>query len=159
MDDVILQELKRVAEQAVRPVRATITRKRRMRKELLAHLTAIFDEEAEKLGDEQAALEQAKQRFGDPDELTTQRQQAVPRQNRWRSILENMGYRPSESAWHLAVKHFVAILPILLLTLPTSIAAVVSFAISWITHSRPSKIGADVKRRLSSSARVLDHLL
>ncbi len=52
MDDVILQELKRVVEQAVRPVRATMARKRRMREELLAHLTAIFEEEAGKLGDE-----------------------------------------------------------------------------------------------------------
>jgi hypothetical protein len=119
MDDVILQELKRVVEQAVRPVGATMTRKRQMREELLAHLMAIFDEEAERLGDEQAALEQAKQRFGDPGELTTQLQQAVPRWDRCRSILENMGYRPSESAWHLAAKHFLAMLLIYLLWLPT----------------------------------------
>jgi hypothetical protein len=119
MDDVILQELKRVVEQAVRPVRATMTRKRQMREELLAHLTAVFDEEAERLADEQAALERARQRFGDPEELTTQLQQAVPRWDRCRSILENMGYRPSESAWHLAAKHFLAMLLIYLLWLPT----------------------------------------
>jgi len=70
MNDVILQELKGVVEQAVRPVRATMARKRRMREELLAHLTAIFEEEVETLGDDQAALDQAKRRFGDSRELT-----------------------------------------------------------------------------------------
>ncbi len=118
MDDVILRELKRIVEQAVRPVWATTTRKRRMREELLAHLTAIFDEEAERLGDEQAALEQAKRRFGDPQELTGQLQQAVPRWDRCRTILENMGCQPGESAWHLAVKHFLAMLLIYSTYLP-----------------------------------------
>jgi hypothetical protein len=119
MNDVTQKELKIVVEQTVRPVRATLARKRKMREELLAHLMAIFDEEAERLGDEQAALEQAKQRFGDPGELTTQLQQSVPRWDRCRSILENMGYRSSESAWHLAAKHFLAMLLIYLLWLPT----------------------------------------
>ena len=89
-----------------------------MREELLAHLTAIFDEEAQRLGDERAALERAKQRFGDPGELTGQLQQAVPRWDRCRSVLENMGYRPSESAWHLAARHFLVMLLIYLLWLP-----------------------------------------
>jgi hypothetical protein len=118
MNDVTLKALKIVVERAVGPVRATMARKRRMREELLAHLLAIFDEEVEKLGDQQAALEQAKQRFGDPRELTTQLQQAVPRWDRYRSIVENMGYRPGESAWHLAAKHFLAMLLIYLLWVP-----------------------------------------
>ncbi len=119
MYDVTLKELKSVVEQAVRPVRATMARKRQMREELLAHLTAIFAEEAKTLGDEQAALAQAKRRFGDPRELTTQLQQAVPRWDRCRSILEKMGCQPGESAWHLAAKHFLAMLLIYLLWLPT----------------------------------------
>ena len=123
MNDVILRELKTVVERAVRPVRATMTRKRRMREELLAHLTAIFEEEAERLGNEQAALEQAKERFGDPGELTTQLQQAVPRLCRCRSILENMGYRPSEPAWHLAARHFLVMLLIYSLWLPMFLVA------------------------------------
>jgi len=119
MNDATLKELKTIVERTVRPVGATMTRKRQMREELLAHLMAILDEEAERLGDEQAALERAKQRFGDPGELTKQLQQAVPRWDRCRSILENMGYRPSESAWHLAAKHFLVMLLIYLLWLPT----------------------------------------
>lgn len=110
MNDVTLRELKIVVERAVRPVRATIARKRRMREELLGHLAAIFEEERQKAGDEQAALDQARRRFGDPRELTEQLQQAVPRRDRCQSILENMGYRPSESAWHLAAKHFLVML-------------------------------------------------
>ena len=40
MNEVTLKELKIVVERAVRPVRATLARKRKMREELLAHLTA-----------------------------------------------------------------------------------------------------------------------
>jgi hypothetical protein len=89
-----------------------MTRKRKMREELLAHLVSIYEEEMQKVDNQQAALEEAKRRFGDPGELTTQLQQAVPRWDRWRSVLENMGYRPDERAWHLAAKHFLVMLMI-----------------------------------------------
>ncbi len=78
MDDIILRDLKRVVEQAVRPVRAAMTRKRRMREELLAHLAATFEKEVELLGNERAALDRAAQRFGNPQELTAQLQDTVP---------------------------------------------------------------------------------
>ena len=122
MNDATLTELKVVVERTVRPLRATMARKRRMREELLAHLVATVDEEEKHRGDERAALEQAKRRFGDPRELTGQLQQAVPRWDRYRSILENMGCGPSESAWHLAAKHFLLTLLIYLLWLPTWMA-------------------------------------
>ncbi|MBN2024369.1 MAG: hypothetical protein JW809_16420 [Pirellulales bacterium] len=112
MNELILKELKIVVERAVRPVRATMTRKRRMREELLAHLVAIFEQEIEKRGDGQVALEQAKRRFGDPRELTGQLQEAVPRWDRRRSVLENMNCREGESAWHLAARHFLVMLTI-----------------------------------------------
>ena len=118
MNDATLQELKIVVERAVRPVRATLSRKRRMREELLAHLTAIFEEEIERRGDTQAALEQAKRRFGDPSELTGQLQQAVPRCDRYRSLLENIGCRPGESAYRLAIRQFLAMLLFYSLWLP-----------------------------------------
>ena len=119
MNDATLTELKVVVERTVQPVRATRARKRRMREELLAHLVAIFEEEEEHGGDEQAALEQTKQRFGGPGELTGELQQTVTRRDRCRSILENMGYRPRESAWHLAARHLLVTLLIYLLWLPT----------------------------------------
>lgn len=119
MNNATLTELKVVVERAVRPVRAMMARKHRMREELLAHLVAIFEEEVQRLGNEEAALDVAKGRFGDPRELTAQLQQAVPRWDRYRSILESMGVGPNESAWHLAAKHFVVMLLFYLLWLPT----------------------------------------
>jgi hypothetical protein len=102
MNDAVLQELKRVVERAVRPVVATMARKRRMREELLAHLTAIFEEESEKLGNEQAALDQAKRRFGNPRQLAGQLQETVSRWDRF-VRLGDVGQRcPGESLWRFA---------------------------------------------------------
>ena len=117
MDDITQTQLKVVVERAVRPVRATMARKRQMREELLSHLVAVFEDELEKTGDAQAALERAKQRFGDLGELTTQFQQAVPRWDRCRSILENMCRQPGESVWHLAAKQFLVVFVIYAVTL------------------------------------------
>jgi hypothetical protein len=69
-------------ERVVRPVRATGSRKLKMREELLAHLTAIRDEERAKHGDDAAALPEALRRFGDPAELTKELQDTVPRYER-----------------------------------------------------------------------------
>jgi hypothetical protein len=118
MNDMIEQELKSVVEQVVWPIRATSARKRAIREELLAHLWSIFEEEQRRLADERAAFERAQQRFGDPGELTIQLQQAVSRWDRCQSILETMGYRPSESAWHLAARYFLVMLLIYSLWLP-----------------------------------------
>src|SRR4051812_28661698 len=65
-------------ERAVRPVRAGGKRKLAMRRELLAHLTAIYDEENARLGDETAALQAALARFGEPAQLTKELQETVP---------------------------------------------------------------------------------
>ena len=99
MNDVTAKELKIVVERAVRPVRATIARKRKMREELLAHLVSIFEEEMQKAGDEQAALGQAKQRFGDVRELSGHIQGAIPRRE-WFSYLAEriLLFRNGESA-------------------------------------------------------------
>jgi hypothetical protein len=110
MNAEILNELKIVVERAVRPVRATLARKRKMREELLAHLRSVFEEEVGRLGNEQAAIERTKERFGEPEELTTQLQQTVPWWDRCGAFLENMGYQPTESAWHLAAKHSLVLL-------------------------------------------------
>ena len=116
------RELRALAEGIVRPLRASTARKRRMREELLAHLAAIFDEELEKSGDQRAALEGAAKRFGDPGELSRQLQETVPRCDRWRSILERLGYQRGESVWHLAGRHLLVTLAIyaaaVLLALP-----------------------------------------
>jgi hypothetical protein len=118
MNEAVEKELKVVVEQAVRPVRATMSRKRRMREELLAHLESIIEVESRKPADEQAAMLAAKRRFGDPRELVGQLQQTVPWWDRCCSILENLGCQPSESARHLAGKHFLAMLLICAVYLP-----------------------------------------
>ncbi|MGH7244994.1 MAG: hypothetical protein ACREJD_16385 [Phycisphaerales bacterium] len=69
------------AERIVRPVRALQSRKLRMRTDLLAHLEAAVDEErgtGNALEDERAAVEHAKFRLGQPEELTKSLQQTVP---------------------------------------------------------------------------------
>jgi hypothetical protein len=78
MNETTLTQLKIIVERAVRPVRASISRKRKMREELLAHVTGVFEEELAKLGDERASLQRTTQRFGDPAEVTSQLQELVP---------------------------------------------------------------------------------
>lgn len=73
-----MNELMVHVERVVRPVRAGGRRKLRMREELLAHLTAVYDEERARLGDDALALHQAVRRFGNPAELTRELQATVP---------------------------------------------------------------------------------
>src|SRR5262245_36868744 len=78
MNESTLTQLKILVERAVRPVRASFARKRKMREELLAHVSGVFDEELARLGDEPTALERTAQRFGPPAALAAQLQAAVP---------------------------------------------------------------------------------
>jgi hypothetical protein len=74
-----MQELMIHVERIVRPVRASNSRKLRMRQELLAHLQSTLDEErAHFRGDEPAAIAQARLRLGEPAELTSKLQKSVP---------------------------------------------------------------------------------
>ena len=66
-------------ERAVRPIRANGLRKDRMREELLAHLTGVFEEELERLGDEGGAAREAIRRFGGAQDVSQELQAAVPR--------------------------------------------------------------------------------
>jgi hypothetical protein len=109
MNEFTLTQLKIIVERAVRPVRATIGRKRKMREELMAHLSAVFAEEA-KLGDERTALERTRHRFGDPDELTRQLQAAVPARDRIAAKVEALiGFPPGGSKLLLALRHAVLV--------------------------------------------------
>jgi hypothetical protein len=73
-----MKELMVPVERAVRPVRATAARKRRMRQELLAHLTGLFEEERARGGDQATAVSRAVERFGDPTNLGRELQDSVP---------------------------------------------------------------------------------
>lgn len=77
-----MNALKVCVETAVRPVWASDRRKYAMRAELYAHLLDIHQQEQGRLVDEDAAVEAAIRRFGDPAELRRELQQTVPRLER-----------------------------------------------------------------------------
>lgn len=104
MNESVLRQLKVIVERPVRPVRASVLRKRKMREELLAHVVGVFEEEA-KLGDEQAALARTRERFGPPADLTGQLQASVSRVDCLHRFSENVvGYGAGESALRLAAR-------------------------------------------------------
>ncbi len=71
-------ELKKHVEKAVRPVRTWRDRKLKMREELLAHLTGIYDEEFTRLNDHDAAAQAAIERFGSAEEISRNLQASIP---------------------------------------------------------------------------------
>jgi hypothetical protein len=94
-----MRDLMVLVERAVRPVRAGERRKLRMRDELLAHLTAVYEEEKARRGDDPAALAAAAERFGDPADLTRELQAAVPAGERAEYYFEQwFGWRATESS-------------------------------------------------------------
>jgi hypothetical protein len=64
-------------ERIVRPIRASVPRKNKMREELLAHLRTAFDEERVTATTDEEAVERAKQRLGEPDALREEFQSTV----------------------------------------------------------------------------------
>jgi len=101
MNEFTLIQLKIIVERAVRPVRTSTSKKRKMREELLAHVVGVFDEESAKLGDDRAALEQTALRFGNPAEVTSQLQEAVPASDCIRRFWEGP---PAEPALRAALR-------------------------------------------------------
>lgn len=81
-NNVQLEVMKHV-ERAVRPVVAPHVRKMHMRRELLDHLSKLYEQETERLGDSRAAATRAIERFGDPRELTEELQAEVSRWDQW----------------------------------------------------------------------------
>jgi hypothetical protein len=95
MNESTLTQQKIIVERAVRRVRASTLHKRKMREELLAHVSGVFEEEFAQLGDERAALERTAQRFGTPAEVTSQLQESLPAGDGISRFFEG---RPGESA-------------------------------------------------------------
>jgi hypothetical protein len=118
MTEAHLIHLKTIVERAVRPVCASTSRKRKMREELLAHVSGVFEEESAKLGDEQAALERAAQRFGNPADVTSQLQESVPASDNIRRYWEGQPAEPAvrsalRIAWVTAVLALVVFIGLL----------------------------------------------
>jgi hypothetical protein len=94
-----MNEFMVMVERAVRPVQAGPKRKLRMREELLAHMTSIYEEELARLSDDTAARAEAIRRFGDPTALTTDLQASVTLRDRIDARLDRaFGWHPGESA-------------------------------------------------------------
>ncbi len=108
----------KLVEQAVRPVRVSTPRKRKMREELLAHLIAVYDQEFARLQDPSLAMEAAASRFGEPAELGRELQSALPTHERLSYFVEKfVQYRAPESAarysFRMAIHTFAALAVIL----------------------------------------------
>jgi hypothetical protein len=101
MNESTLTQLKIVVERVVRPVRASTSRKRKMREELLAHILGVFEEEVARLGDDRAALERTALRFGNPADVTSPLQQSVPAGDRIARFFEG---RPGEAALWVPIR-------------------------------------------------------
>jgi hypothetical protein len=87
-----------IVEKAVRPVRATIHAKRRMREELLAHLTTIYDAEIAAGRGPMEAVRATAERFGDPEELARELQRWLA----WRAP-ETLGHYTARLAARVAL--------------------------------------------------------
>ena len=93
-----LEQMK-IVERVVRPVRAGVSRKRKMREELLAHLTAIYEEEMERLNDSATAATEANRRFGDSKKLACELENSLPWSERLSYAVErHLVWRAPESA-------------------------------------------------------------
>jgi hypothetical protein len=127
MNESTLTQLKIIVERAVRPVRASTPRKRKMREELLAHVSGVFEEESAKLGDDLAALERTAQRFGNPADLTSQLQETVPARDCIRRFWEG---RPGESTMRTALR-LACVTTVLALVIYGSPLFVVGWLSAW----------------------------
>jgi hypothetical protein len=104
----------KIVERAVRPVRAIAPRKRKMREELLAHLSAVYEEELMCLHDPAAAMQEAARRFGAPAQLARELESSLTfMDRRVYSFSHKFEWRPPESAarytFRLAVNCFITI--------------------------------------------------
>lgn len=130
LNETRLAQMK-IVERVVRPVLANSARKRRMRDELLAHLSAIYDEELVRSGDPAVAANAAAERFGDPAELTVELQSTVPQHERLAYRFESwFGWHPPETAvsWMTRVSLQLCVLMLLLGVL---VATIVMREIGW----------------------------
>ena len=101
MNESTLTQLQVIVERAVRPVQASISCKRKMREELLTHVSGTFEDELAHLQDEHAALERTLVRFGNPTEVMSELQDSVPVSDRLWRFWEG---RPGESTLRFALR-------------------------------------------------------
>ncbi len=97
-----LEQLKFV-ERIVRDIPAGFACKRKLREELLSHLTEIYEEELARLKIPEAAWQSAADRFGKPTELARELRRSLSLRERINDLIERrlgIGWRPPETATH-----------------------------------------------------------
>jgi hypothetical protein len=118
-----------------------------MREELLAHLTAVFEEEA-MLHEESVALARTAARFGEGGELTRQLQAAAPASDAPAYFAESLvGLPMQEPVWRLAFRNAVVLglfCACLLAVFILVIGLVVGSWSEWVTLARLPSILAPV---------------
>jgi hypothetical protein len=95
-----IEQLKYV-ERIVRAVPAGSGCKRKMREELLTHLTTIYEEELARHKNPKAAWQSATERFGTPAEISRELRNSLPFRERINDFIEHrlgVGWRPPETA-------------------------------------------------------------
>jgi hypothetical protein len=107
-----------------------------MREELLAHLSAIYDQELAKLNTPAAALEAASRRLGDPTELARELEDALPYHERLSSFVERLfGWRAPETLARYAVRQGVLTFYILAVVfLPLAVAIILRYG--WTPETK-----------------------
>lgn len=105
--EMVRRELSRTVETVVRPLRTSLSRKKRMREEMLGHLGEIYAEEFAKLGDEAAAVTRTRQRFGKPTEVSAEIQKLLSLWDRYQWLVEKVGWKPGESIPHFIGKQML----------------------------------------------------
>ena len=130
-------ELMKHVERAVRPVCAPWMQKMQMRTDLLARLTALFEQGFARHGDARAAVVQAIEQVGSPVELSAQFQRSVPRHTYWKCKLGRAFFGlPQESAFLRAAR--AAAFVVLLLVVAIAIhplTVLVGLVPEWLPFS------------------------
>jgi hypothetical protein len=124
MNHSTLNELKILVERVVRPINASTRRKRQIRDELLAHVSATFQEEAAESVDDQTALQRTAARFGTPAEVSEQIRASLPAWDHFARTVDALWTRPGESPLPRALRQAAILellaVPALLLVLTLS---------------------------------------
>lgn len=108
MNEHVINELERLVEQSVRPVRTEFASKKRMREDLYSHLSATFENEFDRCRDETEALNRTRERFGDPAEVGRELRDSGTLSQRFGYWFEQaLGLQAHESFLHQLAKHLL----------------------------------------------------
>ena len=110
MNEAVRLKLKIVVERAVRPVKASLPWKMKVREELIAHLTAVYEDELLRGGDETAASIMSVKRFGDPDEISRTLQKSLPASERFASFMDALLEPRSGESWIRLTARYVSLM-------------------------------------------------